>query len=259
MIKGKVSLYAIMCIITYAIFNITTASAQQNFVDVRPVKHITETFAKALADKNIEVWKTYQCGSNYAKSWTAGTYMRLTGKGFVWTDGAGVVHFHLFTMNPPMSLEGFRPPMTLNTSPYDADGNIVVGDPGYWIRYRIWQGRPCIDWVDAMRSNRNLAAAWNYMLTHINNSQAYSKQWQAFGLESDGSMPLLNAPQQYIEPITDAQVQWAYQGSDVMPIQPYTSQPGAGGVDVIYIGVAGVLFLGVVVVVAVKSRIKEYA
>jgi len=174
----------VLCILT--ILLLLTSCAPSNYVDVRPVKHITEPFITALSDKNIEVKTTFQCGSNYRKDWNAGTYMRLSGKGFVWTDAQGLVHLHIFTLDPPMSLEGFKPPMTLNTAPLDMDGNVVLGDPGYWIRYQLWQTRPCVDFTSLLQENRGMGAAWNYWLEQNIDALKRSEQWEALGLGRDG-------------------------------------------------------------------------
>lgn len=164
------------------------AEAQGHRVDLSLIRHITEPFFDALKDKNIEVRTTYQCGTRYRKDWQPGTYMRLTGKGFVWTDATGVGHLDLFTMNPPMSLEGYRPPMTLNTAPVDQDGNIVVGDPEYWIRYRIWQTRPCVRFSALLQENQGVANAWNYWVEGRTDMSKYRDQWRELGLNDNGTV-----------------------------------------------------------------------
>lgn len=155
-------------------------------VDLAVIRHITQPFLEALADKNIAVSTTFQCGTHYRKDWGNGTYMRLTGKGFVWTSASGKADLDLFTMPPPMSLEGFRPPMTLNTAPMDMDGNIVVGDPQYWIRYRIWQTRPCVRFSALLRENLGVAGAWNYWIAGRTDMHKYRDQWRELGLADDG-------------------------------------------------------------------------
>jgi hypothetical protein len=186
---------------------VPVVSAQR--ADLTEIRHITEPFFKALAQKNILVSTSYQCGSNYRKDWSDQTYMRLSGKAFPWTDGSGIVHLHLFTLDPPMSLEGFRPPMTLTTADIDADGNIVVGDPGYWVRYQLWRTRPCVDFSSLLRENPKVAQAWNYWIsTTAQDAHKFATQWEALGLQRDGKLSNI-----YSEiPVSEIQDELSWQG-----------------------------------------------
>lgn len=177
--------------LTLVLLLISPSQAHAEYADIGPIKWLIDEFITAVKGHNVAVATSFTCGNTYRKDWLPGTYMRFTGKYYIWTDAYGDVHVHLFTMNPPMSLEGFRPPMTLNTSPYDMDGNVVIGDPGYWIRHRIYLTRPCVDFVLTLRQNTGMGAAWNYWMSQ-NNVSKYQSQWAAIGLESNGFVPSMH-------------------------------------------------------------------
>lgn len=179
-----------VAVLLFLLLTVSSVQANQvNRVDLGVIRHITQPFIEALANKNIAVKTSYQCGTHYRKDWGSGTYMMLSGKAFPWTDATGTAHLDLFTLNPPMSLEGFRPPMTLNTAPVDADGNIVVGDPQYWIRYRVWQTRPCVRFSSLLQENQGVANAWNYWVQDRTDMSKYRNQWVELGLNPDGTAP----------------------------------------------------------------------
>lgn len=204
----------------FCILLVQTHSAKaQDRVDIATVKHITQPFIDAIAGKNIEVRVTYQAGTHYRKDWGEGTFVRLTGKCFAWTDAYGAAWLDCFVLDPPMSLEGFRPPMTLNTAPMDADGNIVVGDPGYWIRYRIWQTRPMVRFSvdDLFAHNKALGAAWNYWVDGREDMHKYVPQWREFGFNDDGTVPGVYLSQPYEEPVDFGEVDWSYRETNNLP------------------------------------------
>lgn len=168
----------------------TAVTAQNDYVDLRPIRHITQKYIDALTDKNILVFETYKCGTLYKKDWTF-AYVKLTGVGFPWTDQYGRAHLHFFTANPPMVLEGFRPPQTLHTSPYDMDGNLVLGDyEGYFERYRQWEERPCVDLTLSLFSQDGFANAWANMIAKRSDIHKYKKQWEALGLDGETALPV---------------------------------------------------------------------
>lgn len=201
--KAKFVVLVLLSLLLLTVFIVPVEA--QSTPNMNDIRYITEGFFNALAKKNIAVATSFQCGSNYRKDWAVGTYMALTGKGFPWTDQYGNVHLHMFTMQPPMSLEGYRPPMTLTTADVDVDGNITVGDPGYWIRYRIWQTRPCLDFTTMLRDNPGLASAWNYWINHYPAGEVakFQKHWEALGLSKDGRVTSFIDPKEFQDDAPD--------------------------------------------------------
>lgn len=251
-------------IIILLFVSVTAVSAQNYRVDLSVIRHITQPFFEAMADKNIEVRTTYQCGTHYRKDWQPGTYMRLSGKGFVWTDNAGVAHIDLFTLTPPMSLEGYRPPMTLNTAPVDQDGNIVIGDPQYWIRYRVWQTRPCVRFSMLLKENNGIAGAWNYWVDGRTDMNKYRDQWRELGMSDSGKMPSAYLVQEI--PNTDfGTIQWSNIPNYLQPInsigQPemetFTWEEDKSILPYLVIG--GIISLLVVLFALSKMRVKVIA
>jgi len=106
--------------------------------------------------------------------------------------------------------------MTLNTAPLDMDGNVVLGDPGYWIRYQLWQTRPCVDFTSLLQENRGMGAAWNYWLEQNMDALKRSEQWEALGLGSDGrALSYASTPLDSMTFVDLGTVDWKYQGDQV--------------------------------------------
>jgi len=213
--KRILVLLAVMLVMLVAV----PKTQAQDRVDLGVIRHITQPFIQGLSQGNLAIRTTYQPGTFYRKDWSQGTFMSLTGKAFVWTDATGVAHLDMFTKSPPMSLEGFRPPMTLYTSPNDADGNIVLGDgEEYWKRYRIWQTRSVVRFdIKLMYENQGVANAWNYWVSGRSDMHKYVEQWRELGFNDDGTVPGGYYPQAFVSQyFPEYEVDWA----NVSAMQP---------------------------------------
>lgn len=178
----------VLFILTMAIMSSQVQAQSQNFVDIRPARYLTDSFVEAFLNKNIKVNATFKCGTNYRADWVNGAYVRLTGKAYIWTDQQGIVHIHLFTADPPMALNGLRPPMTLNTANFNMDGTIVQGDEDYWLHYMRWRDRPCVDFRMSLLTQRGLVDAWRYFLQG-KPVHKFVHIWEALGLDGQTAMP----------------------------------------------------------------------
>lgn len=263
----KKILFVLLLLFT-AVLSFNSASAQtRERVDLRPIKYLTTRYIDAIKDRNISVYTTFKCGSLYRKDWEI-AYVKLTGKAFVWVDQFGYVHIHLLTADPPMMLDGFRPPQTLNTPAYDMDGNITSSDPEYWIRYAIWQTRPCVDFTLSLLSQEKFAKAWEYNLQG-EPVHKYKELWEAMGLDRNTGLPALvfyspiteASIQEIIKPLIDDSysVQWIGKGYEVPSPDPNVIyDDGRNGVLYV-LPIVAIVLLGVVVFFRVAVKQKEYA
>jgi hypothetical protein len=187
--KRVLFLLALVMVLFAGVSRTQAQNQNPNFVDIRPTRYITDGFIEALMGKNIRVGATFKCGTNYRADWLNGAYVRLTGKAYIWTDhNAGIVHIHLFVSDPPMMLNGLRPPMTLNTADFNSDGTLVQGDDGYWVQYMRWRDRPCVDFRLSLLSSKGLVDAWRFWLQD-KPVHKFQTIWGALGLDPTTGMP----------------------------------------------------------------------
>lgn len=257
--------FTILLMLVLTLFVSTGMIQGRPFVDIRPVRPITSGFFEVISQKNIRVFQTFKCGTNFRADWENATFVKLTGSAYVWTDSYGVAHIHLMTADPPMVLNGLRAPMTLNTAPTDMDGNVVIGDQGYWVQYLRWREKPCVDFRLSLLSQKGFADAWRYWLKDRKIEQ-YQEIWKALDLDGRTGMPdeFINTYTTSIELIPEdpTLVQPNWKGDGIAP--DFAHEPGGEwyefdkqGIPLWLYGAGVLLALGLLFVLIKRSKVKD--